>query len=60
MPPGEHLIRQVEQVLPDAGPAVLAINHRVKVSTQVRPTKLATAEPTGDGGTRCTLSSGRT
>jgi hypothetical protein len=45
MPPGEHSIGQVQQFLPDDRPAVLAVNHRLKTSTQVRPAKLAAAEP---------------
>src|SRR5262245_42962102 len=45
VPPGEHPVGQVQQSLPDSLPAVLPINHGLKVSTEVRPTKLATAEP---------------
>jgi hypothetical protein len=44
MPPPEHPVEQVEQPLPYIRPAVLPINHRLKVSTEVRPAKLTTAE----------------
>src|SRR5690348_11913487 len=44
MPPGEHPVGQVQQLLPDSRPAILSINHRLKVSTQMRPAELATAE----------------
>src|SRR5262249_52766595 len=45
MPPGEHPVGQVQQFLPDRRPTVLAVDHRLKISTQVRPTELATVEP---------------
>src|SRR5581483_10622566 len=44
MPPGGHSVGQGEQFLPDRRPAVLPINHRLEVPTEVRPAKLATAE----------------
>src|ERR1044071_2057380 len=45
MPPDEHPVGQVQQLLPDGCPAVLPVNHRLEVPTEVRPAKLATAEP---------------
>src|SRR5947209_1221816 len=44
MPPDEHPVGQVQQFLPDGCPAVLPINQRLKVPTQMRPTELATAK----------------
>src|SRR5262249_28069698 len=45
MPPGEDPLRQVQQLLPDGRAAVLAVDHRLKIPTQMRPTELAAAEP---------------
>jgi hypothetical protein len=44
MPPGEHPVGQAEQLLPYNRSAVLPIDHRLKVSAQVRPTELAAAK----------------
>jgi hypothetical protein len=44
MPPDEHPVGQVQQFLPDGCPAVLPINHRLKVPTQMGPTELPTAK----------------
>src|SRR5881394_1339682 len=44
MPPDEHPVGQVQQSLPDGCPAVLPINHRLKVPTQMGPAELATAK----------------
>src|SRR5262245_47022392 len=35
MPPGEHPVGQVQQLLPGRRPAVLAVDHRLKIATQV-------------------------
>src|SRR5579883_2677101 len=43
MPPGEHPVGQGEQPLPDRRPAVLAVDHRLKIPTRAGPAELAAA-----------------
>src|SRR5215213_11292208 len=45
MPPGEHPIGQLDEPFPDGGPAVLSVDHRLEIPTQVGPAKLPAAEP---------------
>ena len=44
MPPGKHDVRMFEKASPTSCPGSTPINHRLKISTQMRPAQLASAQ----------------